>query len=274
MGLPPGETAERNLSWLDWSFPTDLSEDGKTLLFEEQGAGTRGDHYDIYLRKTDGGAAVRLGEGRGLAVSPDGKWVLCASAVTRAQLLLLPTGAGTPRTLEAGEKSYGFAGGWFPDGRRVAVAASDGAGGARLYVMEVTGGKPKAISPEGVAIFGKSISPDGGLVAALGPDGRIALFPTAGGPPRTLPGQVPGDQPVRWTPDGRALYVAESSRLRTRIVRLDVVTGRRETWKELVPADPAGVSLIAPFHLAADGRSYVYSYRRLLSDLYLVQGLR
>jgi hypothetical protein len=41
-----------------------------------------------------------------------------------------------------------------------------------------------------------------------------------------------------------------------------------------MPPDPAGVLVINPVYLSADGRSYVYSYRRVLDDLYVVDGLR
>ena len=39
LGLRPGETKERDLSWLDYSYPADLSADGGTLLFDEEGSG-------------------------------------------------------------------------------------------------------------------------------------------------------------------------------------------------------------------------------------------
>ena len=57
-----------------------LSADGKTAVFTEQGE-AGGPGYSVYLRKLDGSAPVRLGEGNALALSPDGKWVLtCSSA--------------------------------------------------------------------------------------------------------------------------------------------------------------------------------------------------
>jgi hypothetical protein len=63
--------------------------------------------------------------------------------------------------------------------------------------------------------------------------------------------------------------------LPARIQRLDLKTGNREPWKELRPTDAAGVRSdnLAVF-VPPDGRSYLYSYRRELSDLYLVDGLR
>src|SRR5262249_8666970 len=89
---------ERDLTWLDWSFPTDLSTDGKTFLLEEQGEGG-GASYSVYLRNTDGTPAVRLGEGRAFALSPDQKWAISRHLDSPGQLLLLPTKAGEPTLL-------------------------------------------------------------------------------------------------------------------------------------------------------------------------------
>jgi hypothetical protein len=54
----------------------------------------------------------------------------------------------------------------------------------------------------------------------------------------------------------------------------DVATGARTLWKEITPPDPAGVLAIGPVLITPDGGSYVYSYRRVLDDLFLVTGLR
>ena len=70
-----GQRSERDLSWLDYSTVADLSADGKTLLFYEWGEGV-GATPTVFLRKTDGSDAVRLGEGRPLALSPDARWVV------------------------------------------------------------------------------------------------------------------------------------------------------------------------------------------------------
>ncbi len=91
-----GAGAETNLSWLDFSRVVDLSDDGTTLLLEEggRGGGARG---SIYLRRTDGSAATRLGDGKPIALSPDGKWVIALPGTTPDRLFLIPTGAGQPR---------------------------------------------------------------------------------------------------------------------------------------------------------------------------------
>ena len=55
---------------------------------------------------------------------------------------------------------------------------------------------------------------------------------------------------------------------------MDLATGHRDLWKEISPADPAGVQSIANIKFSKDGKSYAYSTLRLLSDLYVVDGLK
>jgi len=58
------------------------------------------------------------------------------------------------------------------------------------------------------------------------------------------------------------------------VTRVDVATGRREPWKQITPADPAGVVRIPSLQFSADGKSYAYSLGRQLSDLFVVDGLK
>ena len=62
--------------------------------------------------------------------------------------------------------------------------------------------------------------------------------------------------------------------IHARVERLDLATGRRTPWKQLAPADPAGVGSLSSILIAPDGKSYVYSYSRLTEDLYLAEGLK
>jgi hypothetical protein len=75
IGLAPGATKERNLSWFDASIISDLSADGGTLLMSESGEGA-GSTFVIYFRKTDGSPPIRLGEAFGATLSPDGRSAL------------------------------------------------------------------------------------------------------------------------------------------------------------------------------------------------------
>jgi Tol biopolymer transport system component len=269
VGLGPGESRERNLTWLDWSFPQALSSDGRTILFEEQNRPS----YLSYLRKTDGSPAVLLGSYASCDLSPDGKWALVEDQQGR-QLTILPTGAGQSRDLPSGGLTYQAAV-FFPDGRRILSNGSEPGRRTRLWVQDVSGGKPRPITPEGVQMpRGAVLSPDGRTVAAIGPDGRPMLYPTEPGEPRHVPGLQNGETPIRWTGDGRAIWIYRPNEVPAKIYRLDVTTGERSLWKELTPPDPAGVLLIGPIVMTPDGKSYVYSYRRTLDELFLVEGLR
>jgi Tol biopolymer transport system component len=273
LGLGPGESSERNLSWHDWSFPSDLSADGRTLLFDEQGAATGGGQtYLVYVRRTDGSPAVLLGKARSMSLSPDGRGVLAQSLTEPPELLVLPTGAGTPRTVPIKGIALQWAT-WMPDGHHAVVRASEGGRGARLYVVDTDTGVRRAISAEGTSHFGGGVSPDGKWVAGTAPDRRIVLFPTDGGAQRSVPNVEPEEVIIRWTADGRGLYVLDFRKMPVTVYLLDLATGRRESIRSLAPSDAAGVLNVGPVLLSADGKSYVYSYRRIL-DLYIVTGAR
>jgi Serine/threonine protein kinase len=269
VGVAPDNPQERNLTWLDWSYPDDISGDGRTILFDEQGRGR--ESYLCYIRKTDGSPAVLLGQARGFALSPDGRWAVTTNA-DAGQITLLPTGAGSPRALPKSSLVYQW-GAFFPGGKRLVLTASEPGRGARIYVQDLDGGKPRAITPEGYTTLQNTISPDGGTVAAVGPDRKIYLCPTDGGQPRPLPRAREDELPFGWTADGRSIYLGRIA-MPARVEVCDVATGARRLWKEIIPPDPAGVLAIGPILITPDGKSYVYSYRRLLDDLFLVTGLK
>jgi serine/threonine protein kinase/Tol biopolymer transport system component len=280
IGLFSGETREKDLSWMDYSYPADLSADGKTLLFDEEGGGgglvyskSGGLSYAVYLRKTDGSPAVLLGEGGAVALSPDEKWVISQPPGSPSQFRLLPTKAGEPRALTNDAINHNWAR-WFPDGKRILFSGNEPGHGMRLYVQDLTAGKPKAITPEGVHATAFFPSPDGDSVVAIGPDQQCYLYSVSGGESRQIIGLESGEQPISWSQDGRSLYVYRPGELPAKVFRFDLTTRQRTLWKELMPSDPAGVETIGPILLTADGKRCVYGYHRTLSDLYLVEGLK
>ena len=266
------DVAERDFTWLDWSYPVTLSPDGKTLLFREEGE-AGGPSYAIYLRKTDSSPAVRLGDGQSLALSPDGKWALSSRGDNQTDLFLLPTGAGEPKPLE-GHGIIHSAACWFPDGARILFSGTESNHGARLYVQDIASNKSEAISPEGTNALSFALSPDGRLVAGVGPDEKGYFFPVASGEPKPIPGLQAGEAPVGWTTDGGSLYVYRGGELPAKVYLLEIASGRRTLWKQLMPPDPAGVEYVGPVLPTPGGKAYAYGYRRLLSDLYLVEGLK
>jgi eukaryotic-like serine/threonine-protein kinase len=280
IGVSTADTNERELSWLDYSYPADLSADGKTLLFDEEGGGGALDYsksggltYAVYLRKTDGSPAVLLGEGGAVALSPNGKWAIVQPQGSPTQLKLLPTGAGEPKDLTHDNVNHTWAR-WFPDEKRILFTGNEPGKGLRLNVYDVQSGKTTAISPEGVHGTAFVISPDSQTVAGIGPDQKGYLYPTSGGESSVIKGLNPGEQPIVWSADGHAVYVYQPGELPARVYRVELQTGQRTLWKQLMPSDPAGVENIGPILLTPDAKTCVFGYHRMLADLYLVEGLK
>ncbi len=273
----PGAAAERVLSWHDLSTATDLSADGSTILFSESGE-AGGSRYGVYLRRTDGSPAVRLGEGRSFGLSPDGRWALTAPLdAEAAQLVLLPTGAGQPRTLGIEPLERCQWAGWYPDGARLVLLGNEPGRPLRMFALDLEGGPAQPITPEGMGAAADTISPDGRtLVAQRFGVGEAFLVPLqeGGGEPRPLPALKRGEVVLRWSADGRALYVATDGGPPPReFALLDLATGRRAPWRTIKPPDPAGIQGLGGLRPTPDGRAYVYNARRTLSSLFLVEGL-
>jgi len=272
VGMTAGTNKERDLSWLDWSAPKDLSLDGKKLLFTESGE-AGGENYSTYIRGTDGSPAVRLGDGLSFALSPDQKWVLTGLPKPPVQFNLAPTGAGESKELTHDQINRLWAR-WFPDCKRILFSADEAGKGVRLYVQDVSGAPPKAITNEGVNGSLLAISPDGKQVAIVGGDQKPALLTVESGETRPIPGLEAGEAPIAWSSDGRSLFVYKLGEVPATVNRLDLATGHKQVWKQLVPPDVSGVTDISSVLITSDGNNYVYEYGRTLSDLYLVNDLR
>ena len=280
MALQEGEAKERDLSWLDYSYPADLSADGKIVLFDEEGVGGGVQYgnskeltYAVYIRNTDGSPAIRLGEGVADALSPDQKWVIVQSPGSPEQLRLLPTGAGETQPLTNDSINHQWAR-WFPDGKRFVFSGNEPGKGVRLYTQDLSGGTSKPISPEGVDATAFAVSPDGQLVVGTGPDEKGYFYPTAGGDPRVVNGLEAGDIPIIWNKDGRSIYLYRTGEVPAKVYQLELATGKKTVTQQIVPVDTTGVSTIGPIQTTPDGKTYVYGFHRTLGDLYLVEGLK
>ena len=115
------------------------------------------------------------------------------------------------------------------------------------------------------------MSPDGASVAAPRIEGGIAIYPLEGGEPTMLALDA---QPIRWSADGGTLYTVPIGAVPATIHRVDVADGTTELVATLIPADAAGVEMVAPVVITPNGTTYVYGYVRRLSTLHIVEGLR
>jgi hypothetical protein len=272
LGRGPSDAQERDLSWLDYSYVTDLSRDGTSILFTEYSSGV-GPTYAVYMRRTDGSPAVRLADGLSATLSPDARWALVLTLEPPGRLLLVPTGPGQPKPLTDGTLNC-LAACWISTDR-ILVMANESERSPRLFVGDLEG-RFRPIAPEGVTIpmWGNPVSPDGRTVAAQDANEGIRLFATDAGEPRHVEGSKVGDRPIQWSEDGRSLYVWAKGTLPAKVFRIEVSTGRRQLWREFMPSDPAGIVQIETLVLTPDERAYAYTYERSLDELYVIEGLR
>ena len=208
LGVFAGDPKQHELSWLDYTYPADLSSDGKTLLFDEEGGGGALDYskssgltYAVYIRKTDGSPAVLLGEGGAVALSPDGKWAISQTQDSPSQFKILPTGAGEPRDLTKDNINHSWAH-WFPDGKRILFTADEPGKGVRFYVYDLASGKSQAVSQEGVNGTAFSISPDRNRSRPLARTRRDICIPWLAANRAPLPASIRESSPSPGRPTG------------------------------------------------------------------------
>jgi eukaryotic-like serine/threonine-protein kinase len=268
-----GSKEDLELSWHDWNVAKDISHDGKFVLFEDASEAA-GAGYAVALRKLDGSLPVRLGDGSAGGLSPDGKWAISVSTGQRQQVTLLPTGPGQPRSVDISGLER-IQSGWarfLADGQRLITNGNEPGHATRCYVLDLAGGKPKAVTPEGT-VCGPS-SPDSRQVVGVGPNSAVAIYPLGYGSSRLIPGLEAGFLPVQWSNDGSMLYGYHTGELPSRIYEVAIDNGRQTLVQELRPGVPAGVVMVAPVQVSRDGSRFAYSYNQTLSVLYLISGLQ
>jgi len=105
--------------------------------------------------------------------------------------------------------------------------------------------------------------------------GRLYLHSLTSGSETAIGAVGRNDTVMRWSSDGRYIFLQrnEPDNRTAKIIRMDVHTGRSETWRNLKPAEPTAV-VTGVARISGDGKSYAFSYQRDLATLYLVRGLK
>jgi serine/threonine protein kinase/sugar lactone lactonase YvrE len=267
IGLTPGSPQEQNLSWLDWSRERDLTPDGKWLLFDEEAEGG-GPNYSIYVRKTDGSPALRLGDNDAFSISKDGKLVLATTNPNGGSLVLIPTGAGDTRPIKTDDLRDPRAH-FLPDEKRILIGSSDG----RAYVQSLDDGFPRPVTPPGVFGYFWITTADGKYELGRDSQQNFGLYPIDGGKIVPLPKWTSGDDPIGPTTDNHSFFVSTGD-FPTNIYRFDFVTGSRQFVRQLRPIDNTGIVHLGKVLITPDGKYYVYGATREVGNLFLVTGLK
>jgi Tol biopolymer transport system component len=262
----------RDLSWFDWSIAKDISKDGQWVLFEESGE-PMGSNYSVAYRKIDGSLPIKLGEATAGALSPDGQWAVAVFTGTPQHLILMPTAAGEPRELSVpGLNLQNGAAHFLPDGIHVVFDGNVAGHPGRTYSIDINNSESHPVTPEGY--YATIPSPDGKYLAGGTSDGRIILYPVAGGDPIPVRGLDPKFTLAQWSADSKSLYVYHTGDVPMDIYRLELATGKITSIRSLLPTSRTGVVSIAPVVTNPEANAFLYSYLQTTSVLYVVSGLK
>ena len=264
------KTPERELTWLDRAVLAAFSQDGKLVVFHEGGKGG-GSHGTIFLRRTDGSPAVRLGEGYATALSPDQKWVLDTIPVIPTRWVLIPTGAGEGVELKPVGIENVVPLGFASDSRRVVLLANEPGHKGRLYSFDPTSSKLQPLTPEGTR---GTVTPDGKFLLVRGDKPLPDLVSMESGSPiREIKGVQPNDRGLQVSDDGKVALVVNLNGMTASVYRLNLDTGARQLVRTLEMHDPTGGFGVTRVLATPDGQSFAFNTLRDLSELYLLQGL-
>ncbi len=268
-----GENEDRDLSWLDFSGASAISANGDTVLFYESGEGA-GPEYSTFLRGSDGSPPVRVGPGRALDLSPDGKLVLSVDIRNPAALDLTPTGAGEIRKIRLPNLVAHEDAGFLADGRRIFVTGREDSGRRGTWLTDLDGRDPRLLPlPEGTILQQSTFSSDGSRFIAECPDSSgPCSYDVASGKATPLPGAQKGWQAVAMDTRDRIYLRERKSGVPDKLLRLDE-DGRLTTLAELAPRDRAGAFGILDVSVSANGEAWVYTFLRRLSELHIVTGI-
>jgi len=259
----------RNLSWLDWSSVKDVSPGGSLVLFEENGEGVAG-KFVTYLYRREDGSTFRLGEGSAMALTQDLKGALVLDDKDRTRLRILPVGPGSPRDLPASGLHYQWAR-FFPGGAKLVALGSKPGRPLQLHVVDSATGAAAELAPPGM-VRNSAVSPGSRQVAALSADGKLEIHSLGGGAIRTVPASEPL-APLLWTARGILVqHTRNYTHVPATVSWVDPVSGRVEPFAQVGPRDGFGVNAVTRIVIAPDALHWGFSYRRILSELFLAEG--
>ena len=176
----PGDSAERDLSVLDASKLVGISEDGASIAtnLEGESAGPKG---SVYVRKLDGSAPVRIGDGVGFVLSPDGKWVSGYSSPdgVNREFRLLPTGVGEERVVKVPGLSVAIVLGWLGPEQQYLLLGTVPGKPLQCFAWDGLRQSLRPVCPENIPDFTMYLSRTGSGFSVKSPVGKVG--------PLTLP---------------------------------------------------------------------------------------
>jgi Tol biopolymer transport system component len=258
---------DSDLSIFDWSALGDISSDGKTVALLDSGDVLR--RPGIYLRNATGGPATNLGEATApVAFSPDGKSLLALSNDSCPHAVLLST-EQRPQMLTRSNLCVSHAL-WSTDARHILFDASEPGHKSRCYQQTLGQNDARPFTDEGT--FCALASPDGKYALIEKEDSFFKIALDGKHPPLKI--KLPADNsPIRWLTDDKILLdkSTNSNGSEIALATYDLRTGQVQS--STLPLSQH-LDCIFTVKSSTDRKRIAYSGYGLLSDLFLLRGLR
>jgi hypothetical protein len=268
MLLGKANEAVRNISLLDWSRAVAITPDGKHILFDESGEGG-GKLYSVYLYNTDTGTSERVGEGRAMDISRDGRWVLTQAADDASKLFLVSVNNKEPKLVSNHGLQYRWAK-FIPDSecQEILFEGTMAQAKPQIYRQELPSGNPVVLK-EGLRMWDAIVDESGHVAAGVDADSGIVIVDLVRGTTRSL--AIKKHVPIAFA-NSREVITGYRDKGAVLLDVVDLETGRLRNAKTVKFAEAAGTADIFPIHVSRDLETFVYSRLNLLSNLYTVSG--
>jgi serine/threonine protein kinase/Tol biopolymer transport system component len=227
--LPPMKTVAFT-SYPGYAGKPAFSPEGNSIAFVWNG--DRGDNFDIYVKLVDAGSPMRLTSDPAVegdpAWSPDSRYIAFSrGGHDGTSFYIIPSLGGSERKI-ADVKFSGQGIDWSPDGKTLAVSASESSGepDCIMLISVETGQKQKLSSPDinGQGDYGPKFSPNGGLVAFAKSlsSGVVELYtiPSGGGEQKRLTSDNLFVGSNAWTRDGKEIVFSSNRAGNTTLWRI------------------------------------------------------
>lgn len=262
------QPSEQDISWLDWSRAAAISADGSIILFDESGSGG-GAAYSLFIYRRGSSSPERIGSGRAMDLSSDGRSALAQDAADPTKLAIVSLASRTAKPIP----SNGFIYRWsrfFPDAQEILAAGHFPGRPDGIYHQRMTEA-PRLLNSR-LQLSDAVIEPTGHFATGVSDKCEITIFNLADGSARTISLDKMA-YPVIFLSAGQIL-TRSTGRKAITLDLLDTMTGRSKPFREIEPSEPTGILHTFPIQVARNLQTYVYSRLFSYSDLFLVSGLR
>ena len=241
--LPEGSERERDVSIFDGTLAVDFTPDRLALLVSERGAGG-GAEGAVFLSPLDGSLPIKLGKRTRRIAVPGWEAGAGRPGGDRIATRSFRPGSGQASVVDLAGIDSNQIGMFLPDGRRFVFQGAPKGKQIRLFLVDPAKNEPpKPVTVEGTLVWrgAMPVSPDGRSVLVLkdlGGENTNQIVSIEDGNETPFVGHEPRDIPIRWTADGRGIYVFKREGLPVRIFRYDPWSGRKDLVKEFMPGGP------------------------------------